>query len=99
MMCEKCAKATNTDDGNIWCHVLDCKDGSEFEPFDIPVQWIRDQIRKNHGKNAAAWDYLLRLWKEQLFENRLSQQPVKKEDEYVRMHQDPTAAQKFWRNE
>jgi hypothetical protein len=48
--------------------------------------------------HAASWNYLLDLWDAHLLEARYSQQPVEK-DEYIRMHKDPTAAQKFWRNE
>ena len=66
--------------------------------FDIPVTWIYEQIKEHPGMHAASWNYLLDLWDAHLLEARYSQQPVEK-DEYIRMHKDPTAAQKFWRNE
>ena len=66
--------------------------------LDIPITWIYEQIKEHPGMHAASWNYLLDLWDAHLTEARYSQQPVKN-DEYVRMHQDMTAAQKFWRNE
>jgi len=67
--------------------------------LDIPVTWIYEQIKEHPGMHAASWNYLLDLWDAHLTEARYSQQPVKNDDEYVRLHKDPTAAQKFWRNE
>ena len=64
----------------------------------IPVEWVYEQIRTHTGTYPSAWRLLLDLWEEHL----LSEQPVPnatKKDEYIRMHQDMTAAQKFWRNE
>ncbi len=67
--------------------------------LDIPVTWIYKQIKEHPGMHAASWNYLLDLWDAHLLEARQSQQPVKNNDEYVRLHKDPTATQKFWRNE
>ena len=101
MKCEKCAKVTNTDDGNIWCHVLKCKNGSEFEPVDIPVEWIHEQIQKHPGHLSSAWSRLIQMYKDALIEADIKETERAKKygEEYVRMHEDPTAAQKFWRNE
>lgn len=63
----------------------------------IPIVWIREQIESN-PEYAESWRKLIDFWEDALLEARFSQQPVKN-DEYVRMHEDPTAAQKFWRNE
>lgn len=64
--------------------------------IDIPVTWIHEQIKTHPGMHAASWNYLLYLWNEHLLEARYSQQPVEK-DEYVRLHKDPGAAHKFWK--
>ena len=64
--------------------------------IDIPVTWIYEQIKEHPGIHAASWNYLLDLWDAHLTEARYSQQPVKN-DEYVRLHKDPGAAHKFWK--
>ena len=65
--------------------------------IDIPVTWIYEQIKEHPGMHAASWNYLLDLWDAHLAEARYSQQPVKNDDEYVRLHKDPGAAHKFWK--
>ena len=65
---------------------------------DIPVTWIREQIKKNPGMYAAAWKRLLDLWDHHILYGDKNGEKVQ-DNEYVRMHQDITAAQKFWRNE
>ena len=69
-----------------------------MDNLSIPITWINEQIKKNPGRHASSWNYLLDLWNTHLLEARCFQQPVENDD-YVRMHQDQTAAQKFWRNE
>lgn len=64
---------------------------------DIPVKWIREQIIEHPGHLSSAWSRLIQMWEEHLAEIQ-KPQPVEKDD-YVRMHEDMTAAQKFWRNE
>lgn len=64
---------------------------------DIPVTWIREQIKKNSGMYAAAWNRLLDLWNHYILYGDDNGEKV--QDDYIRMHKDPTAAQKFWRNE
>ena len=99
MQCEKCANSYRSKhDGMLECDVLSCTNGREFMPIDIPVNWIREQIAKNPGRHASSWSYLLDLWNGfVLYGDQTGEK--KTEDEYIRMHQDITAAQKFWRNE
>lgn len=65
---------------------------------DVPVEWIREQIIEHPGHLSSAWSRLIRMWEEHLAEIR-EQPPVEKKDDYIQMHKDMTAAQKFWRNE
>ena len=99
MQCEKCANSYRSKhDRMLECDVLSCTNGSEFMPIDIPVSWIREQIAKNPGRHASSWNYLLEIWsKHVLYGDQTGEK--KTEDKYIRMHQDMTAAQKFWRNE
>ena len=69
---------------------------SEVGKIDIPVTWVEEKIKEHPGMYGVAWSYLLYLWDKHVHEARLP--PVEKDD-YVRMHKDQTAAQKFWRNE
>lgn len=64
---------------------------------DIPVEWIREQIIEHPGHLSSAWSRLIRMWEEHLAEVR--EQPPVEKDDYIQMHKDMTAAQKFWRNE
>ena len=64
---------------------------------DIPVEWIREQIIEHPVHLSSAWSSLIQMWEEHLTEIR--EQPHVEKDDYIRMHKDMTAAQKFWRNE
>ena len=37
--------------------------------LDIPVEWIYEQIKKNPGRHASSWNYLLDLWDKKLLED------------------------------
>lgn len=69
-----------------------------MEGSSIPVEWINEQIKKNPGMYASAWNRLLELWNYYIFYGDENGEK-KTEDKYIRMHKDQTAAQKFWRNE
>ena len=97
MKCEKCIRSyISRFDGILECDERSCVNGSKYEPLDIPVKWIYKQIQEHPGHLSSAWSRLIQMWREELLS---SENPEKKEDKYVRMHEDPTAAQKFWRNE
>lgn len=103
-MCDTCEKSY-LKDGTLMCDDIKCGYGSQYIPKQkgIPISWIQEQIKKNPGRHASSWQYLLDIWEKHLFKARCSQQPIENKDQssdgYVRMHKDPTAAQKFWRNE
>ena len=98
MQCGKCANSYRSEhDGMLECDIWSCQDDSEFVPISIPVNWIREQIKSN-PEYAESWRKLIDSWNDALLKARFSQQPVKN-DEYVRLHEDQTAAEKFWRNE
>ena len=63
----------------------------------IPVAWIYEQIKKNPGRHASSWNYLLDLWNKKLLKDMDDEKTDP--NDYIRMHKDQTAAQKFWRNE
>ena len=68
-----------------------------MDNLSIPITWIYEQINKNPGRHASSWNYLLDLWNEKLMADEKAEESDP--DDYIRMHQDQTAAQKFWRNE
>lgn len=94
--CDKCAHAVYFPGALPRCYVSKCDDFSEFVPRNIPVNWIEEQIKKNPGRHASSWSYLIDIWKSECLKGV---EEEKSEDDYIRMHQDQTAAQKFWRNE
>lgn len=60
----------------------------------IPIPWIEEQIKKRPGLYASAWKYLI-----DLYVDESKKKEEESSDEYVRLHKNQTAAQKFWRNE
>ena len=68
-----------------------------MDNLSIPITWIYEQIKKNPGRHASSWNYLLDLWNEKLLADEKAEETDP--DDYIRMHKDQTAAQKFWRNE
>lgn len=97
-MCETCEKSY-LKDGTLMCDDIKCGYGSQYIPKQkgIPISWIQEQIKKNPGRHASSWQYLLDIWEKQQLHGDDNGEKVT--DEYIRLHKDPTAAQKFWRNE
>ena len=97
-MCDTCTKSY-LESGIPKCDDIKCYAGSGYvsKTKGIPISWIQEQIKKNPGRHASSWRYLLDIWEKQLLHGDDNGEKVT--DEYVRLHKDPTAAQKFWRNE
>lgn len=97
-MCDTCEKSY-IESGIPKCDDIRCSAGSGYvsKAGGIPVSWIQEQIKKNPGRHASSWQYLLDIWYKQLLHG--NDNGEKATDEYVRLHKNPTAAQKFWRNE
>ena len=62
---------------------------------DIPVAWIREQIKKNPGMYAAAWKRLLDMWDHHILYGDKNGEKV--QDDYIRMHKSMAAQQQFWK--
>lgn len=97
-MCDTCEKSY-LKDGTLMCDDIKCGYGSQYIPKQkgIPISWIQEQIKKNPGRHASSWQYLLDIWEKQQLHG--DDNGEKATDEYVRLHKNPTAAQRFWRNE
>ena len=97
-MCDTCEKSY-IESGIPKCDDIRCSAGSGYvsKAGGIPISWIQEQIKKNPGRHASSWQYLLDIWYKQLLHGNNNGE--KATDEYVRLHKNPTAAQKFWRNE
>lgn len=97
-MCETCDYLYFVN-GNPRCDVIQCVDRNNYRCSNnrIPIWWVQEQIKKNPGRHASSWQYLLDIWEKQQLHGDDNGEKVT--DEYVRLHKDPTAAQKFWRNE
>ena len=99
MICDSCILSYRDDEDMLVCDETECHGGSKYlSACGIPINWIEDQIKKNPGRHASSWQSLLDRWKNYIRE-KTKKQSAMPADEYVRMHKDPEAARKFWRNE
>lgn len=49
----------------------------------IPVTWIYEQIKKNPGRHASSWSYLLDLWDKKLLKDMDDEKADP--DDYIRI--------------
>lgn len=99
MICDHCILSYIDDTDMLVCDETECNNGSKYlSACGIPLNWIEEQIELNPGRHASSWQSLLDRWKNYIHKKVRKESPDQVDD-YIRMHKDPTAAQKFWRNE
>lgn len=99
MICDSCILSYRDETDMLVCDETECHGGSKYlSACGIPINWIEEQIKKNPGRHASSWQSLIDRWQNYIHK-KTKKPPSEPADGYVRIHMNPEAAYKFWRNE